>query len=102
MSVESGSPSSSPWYREGKHQGGGRARPAQTEGRVRLRVADANSVGAFGAHRESEPGCVAHDVVVGQHPGGGGSDRVRRRERVGDGVASVSYTHLTLQRNREE
>src|SRR5665811_816848 len=82
---------------QGEHEGGGRPCSAKTESRVRLRVTDANSVGALRSYGESEPGRVAYDVVVGQHPGGGGADRVRCCIRRGDAVAQVVGAPLRLQ-----
>ena len=76
---------------------GGRPRPTQTQGRVRLRVADPNSIGALGSHGQSEPGGVAHDVVVGQYPRRGGSDRVGCRERRCNDVVQVAGSPLRLE-----
>src|SRR5665647_620223 len=67
-----------------------------------LGIAHPNAVGALGSHGQPEPGCVAHDIVVGQHPCGGGTDRVRCIQRVGDGVAKVTGSPLCLQELKVE
>src|SRR5690606_4840786 len=67
---------------QGQHQQGGRAGPAQAQ----LPVAGQADLGAE-AGRVAEAGGVPGDVVVGQHPGGGGADRAHGVQRAVDDLA---------------
>lgn len=65
-----------------QHQQGGRAGAAQ----AKFAVARGTDLGAE-AGRVGEPGGVPGDVVVGEHPGGGGADRAHRVQRGVDDLA---------------